>query len=95
MINGKGQYADRDKSIAMRSTGKILEAEEREDHIYIRGDATPAYQHFNPEVTRVEREVYFVHNNYFVIIDSVDADEAVEMQWLLHSNSLTKAAAEP
>jgi hypothetical protein len=86
LINGKGQYADRDKSIAMRSTGKIIEAEEREDHIYIRGDATPAYQHNNPEVTRVEREIYFVQNNYFVIIDSVDADEAVEMQWLLHSN---------
>ena len=86
LINGKGQYADKDKSIAMRSTGKIVEAVENDDHIYIRGDATPAYQHFNPEVTRVEREVYFVHNSYFVIIDSVDADEAVDVQWLLHAN---------
>lgn len=86
LINGKGQYADRDKSIAMRSTGKIIEAKEHDDHIYIKGDATPAYQHFNPSVTNVEREIYFVQNNYFVIIDSVDATEAVEMQWLIHSN---------
>ena len=86
MINGQGQYADRDKSIAMRSTGEITEAQEHDDHVYIHGDATPAYQHFNPAVTRVEREVYFVRNSYFVMIDSIDATEPVEVQWLLHSN---------
>lgn len=86
LINGKGQYADRDKSIAMRSTGSIETAEERKDHIYIKANATPAYQHFNPQVTNVEREVYFVQNNYFVIVDSIDADEPVEVDWLLHAN---------
>lgn len=86
LINGKGQYADRDKSLAMRSTGEIILAEERDDHIYIKGNATAAYQHFNPQVTLVEREVYFVQNNYFIIVDSIDADEAVEIDWLLHAN---------
>ncbi len=76
LINGKGQYADKDKSKAMAATGKILAAEEREDHIYIKGDATPAYRSLSPEVTLAEREVYFVRNSYFVIVDKVDADDA-------------------
>ncbi len=86
LINGKGQYADRDKVKAMGATGKILAAEEREDHIYIKGDATAAYQSTSPEVTLAEREIYFVQNSYFVIIDSVDASEPVTLEWLLHAN---------
>jgi len=87
MINGKGQYADRDKAQQMKSTGQIILAEEREDHIYIKGDATAAYRSLSPEVSKVEREVYFVQNSYFVIVDSIDADEPVEIDWLLHANN--------
>ena len=42
LINGKGQYADKNKAKAMAATGRILAAEEHEDHVYIKGDATPA-----------------------------------------------------
>lgn len=87
LINGKGQYAEKDKSKAMAATGKILAAEQREDHIFIHGDATPAYQSLSPEVTRAEREIYFVRNSYFVIIDKVDADAPVTVEWLLHANN--------
>jgi hypothetical protein len=87
LINGKGQYADKDKSKAMAATGRILAAEERGDHIYIRGDATPAYQSLSPEVTLAEREVYFVRNSYFVIVDKVDAETPVTVDWLLHANA--------
>lgn len=86
LINGKGQYADKDKSKAMAATGQIIAAEQREDHIYIKGDATAAYQSLSPEVTSVEREVYFVRNSYFVIVDKVDAETPVELDWLLHAN---------
>ncbi|WP_417524552.1 DUF4962 domain-containing protein, partial [Marinovum sp.] len=86
LINGKGQYADKDKARAMAATGKILAAEEREDHMYIHGDATAAYRSLSPEVTRAEREVYFVRGSYFVIVDTVDADEPVTIDWLLHAN---------
>jgi hypothetical protein len=86
LINGKGQYAEKDKSIAMASTGRIITAEQREDHIFIHGDATPAYQSLSPEVTRAEREIYFVRNSYFVIIDKVDAQTPVTVDWLLHAN---------
>ncbi len=87
LINGKGQYADKDKSRAMRSAGMISTAETCEDHIYISGDATAAYQSLTPEVTKAQREVHFVHDSYFVIIDSVDASEPVTIDWLLHANN--------
>ncbi|MEM6466435.1 MAG: DUF4962 domain-containing protein, partial [Pseudomonadota bacterium] len=87
LINGKGQYAEKDKSKAMAATGRIVAAEEREDHIYICGDATAAYQSLSPEVTLVEREIYFVHNSYFVFIDKVDAREPVTVDWLIHANA--------
>ena len=70
----------------MAATGKIIAAEEREDHFFIHGDATAAYQSLSPEVTNVEREVYFVRNDYFVIVDSVDASKPVTLEWLLHAN---------
>ncbi len=87
LIDGKGQYAAKDKARAMRSSGEIVIAEQREDHIFIQGDATAAYQSLTPEVTSVLRDVYFVNNSYFVIVDAIDADTAVSIDWLLHVNS--------
>ena len=87
LINGKGQYAEKDKSKAMAATGHILAAETHDDHYLIRGDATGAYQSLSPEVTRAEREIYFVRNSYFVIIDKVDAETPVTVDWLLHANN--------
>ena len=87
LINGKGQYAEKDKARAMTASGRILAAEEREDHIFIHGDATAAYQSLSPEVTMAEREIYFVRNDYFVIVDKVDASEPVTIDWLLHANN--------
>ncbi len=86
LINGKGQYAGRNKALQMKSTGRILAAEQQSDHIYIKGDATAAYAVESPEVTRVEREVYFFNNSFFVFIDTIDATEAVEIDWRLHAN---------
>jgi len=87
LINGKGQYAEKDKSKAMAATGSILAAETHDNHYLIRGDATGAYQSLSPEVTRAEREIYFVRNSYFVIIDKVDAETPVTIDWLLHANN--------
>jgi hypothetical protein len=87
LINGNGQYAGKDKAQAMRSTGQILTAEEREDHIYIQGDATEAYRTLTPEVTKVLRDVYFVRDQYFVIVETIDAETPVDITWLLHANA--------
>ena len=86
LINGKGQYADKDKARAMAATGRIITAEDRGEEIYIHGDATAAYRSLSPEVTSVSREVHFVHDSYFVIIDSIDAETPVSIDWLLHAN---------
>lgn len=87
LINGKGQYASKDKALAMSSSGTINTAEQHDDHIYIQGDATAAYQSLTPSVTKVLRDVYFVNNSYFVIVDAIDADEPVAIDWLMHVNS--------
>ena len=87
LINGKGQYSGKDKVQAMSSTGKINVAENRGDHIFIQGDATAAYQTLTPEVTSALRDVYFVNNQYFVMVDSIDAREPVDIDWLLHTNA--------
>jgi len=86
LINGEGQYAGRDKARAMQATGSIVLAEQHDDHIHIRGDATAAYASLTPTVTAVLRDLYLVHGEYLVIVDSVDADEAVTIDWLLHTN---------
>ena len=87
LIDGKGQYASKDKVRAMGSSGTILIAEQRDDHVYIQGDATAAYQSLTPEVSKVLRDIYFVNNSYFVIVDAVDATSPVSIDWLLHVNS--------
>ena len=38
-------------------------------------------------MTRAEREIYFVRNSYFVIVDKVDAETPVTVEWLLHANN--------
>jgi len=87
LINGKGQYSGKNKSKQMTSTGLIEEVREAEDHIYISTNATEAYKSLSPEVTLARREYYFVHDSYFIIVDSVDATEPVEIDWLLHANN--------
>ena len=86
LINGNGQYAGKDKAKALAASGQIIEAIEREDHIFISGEATAAYQSLTPEVTLARRDVYFIHNQYFVIVDTIDAKEPVTIDWLLHAN---------
>jgi len=87
LIDGKGQYAGKDKALAMRSSGHINKAVQHDDHIYIQGDATAAYQSLTPEVSKVLRDIYFINNSYFVIVDAIDADTPVSIDWLLHANS--------
>jgi hypothetical protein len=86
LINGKGQYAGKDKARAIASAGQIVTAEAQDDHVYIKGDATAAYRTLSPEVTRAEREYYLVRDSYLVIVDTVDAEEPVTLDWLLHAN---------
>ncbi|MBX2837563.1 MAG: DUF4962 domain-containing protein [Gammaproteobacteria bacterium] len=86
LINGLGQYADKDKSRTLSATGFISNAEQHDDHIFVSGDATLAYQSLNKAISKVQRDIYFVYNEYFVIVDTVDAEEPVDIDWRLHAN---------
>jgi len=87
LLDGKGQYADRDKSRTLQATGKLTRTEEHDDHILISADATMAYRSLNESVSKVERDVYFIHDSYFVIVDTVDTTEPVELDWRMHVNA--------
>jgi len=86
LIDGKGQYAGKDKAQAIRAAGRLTHVEDRGDHIFIRGDATEAYRSLSPDVEGAIREVHVVHDEYLVIVDSVDAARPVTVDWLLHAN---------
>lgn len=86
LLNGQGQYADKDKARTLQATGAITQAEEHDDHVFISADATMAYRSLNESVTQVRRDTYFVHNSYFVIVDIVDTEEPVELDWRVHTN---------
>jgi hypothetical protein len=85
LIDGKGQFAEKDKFIAKNANGYIDSVEEREDCIYIRANATAAYQYYSPHLKNYVRETYFVNDSYFILIDSVDLNEPAELDWLIHS----------
>ena len=86
LIDGRGQYAGMDKARAARATGRIEVAQERDDHVYIWGDATAAYAEENPAVSLARREVWFAHRTFFVVLDTIDVEDAVPIDWLLHTN---------
>ncbi|MBS4208862.1 DUF4962 domain-containing protein [Bacillus sp. FJAT-50079] len=85
LINGKGQFAEKDKFIAKNAQGKIEAVEETDEYVYIRANATKAYKHYSPEIENYQRETYFVNRSYFVIIDTVDLEQPGTIDWLLHS----------
>lgn len=85
LIAGKGQYADRDKAIAKKAGGRILAVREEPTHVFISGDATAAYQAANPLVRKAERDVYFTHSDFLVLVDRVECAEPQTVQWLFHA----------
>jgi len=85
LIDGMGQYAGKDKILQVAAQGKIELAEQRKDHYYIKEDATKAYLHNVPYLKRFMREIYFVNQSYFVIVDTVDLEQECEISWNIHA----------
>ncbi len=90
LINGKGQYAGMDKTLQLSATGTVIDACEnykgRENLVYIKENPTQAYlTNGVSELKDFTREIYFVDNAYFVIVDKVSLNEPGEVDWLLHS----------
>lgn len=85
LIDGMGQYAEKDKILQLQACGQICQVTEKKDYIYIKENATEAYRANIPEVSEVSREIYFVNDTYFVIVDTVEAEKPVSVDFLLHS----------
>ncbi|GAA0376212.1 DUF4962 domain-containing protein [Bacillus horti] len=85
LINGKGQFAEKDKFLGKEASGFIETVESYSHYHVVRGDATAAYQYYVPTLQRYVRETYFVQQSYFVMVDYVDLEEEASIDWLLHS----------
>ncbi|GLQ55296.1 DUF4962 domain-containing protein [Devosia nitrariae] len=85
LIGEKGQYAEKDKALARRASGSILDVTEAPGHVLIRADATAAYKVLNDTVLRVERDVHFVDDSYFIFVDRVETAQPQTLEWLCHT----------
>lgn len=85
LIDGKGQYAGKDKVKQMAASGCIETVESFDTHHYVRMNATKAYQEAVNYLENYTREIYFVGNSYFVIVDYVDLEQPGSVDWLFHS----------
>lgn len=85
LIDGRGQYAGMDKVKQLQASGCVEAVEEKKDLVYIRENATKAYQEEVPYLKNYTREIYFVHETCFVMVDTVETGAESSVDWLLHS----------
>ncbi|TLS49056.1 DUF4962 domain-containing protein [Paenibacillus antri] len=85
LIDGRGQYAGRDKSLNLEASGRVEDARFRDGVGYARMDATAAYRVEIPYAKRVARELYFVGGSYVVVVDLVDLEQPGRVTWQLHA----------
>ena len=85
LINGRGQYADGDKTVAKKAVGRIITVREEPAYTFISGDATAAYQATDPDVLRAERDVYFTASDFIVLVDRIECATPKPVQWLFHA----------
>lgn len=87
LIDTMGQYAGFDKDLQLKASGKIKTVCQEKNYVYICEEAVKAYQNQVPDVRQVTREIYFVDDIYFVIVDTVKTDVSRELSFLLHGLS--------
>lgn len=87
LIRGCGQYAGMDKVKQLGAKGSVTRVEETDELVYIREDATQAYQEEVPDLISYVREIYEVNHGYFVLVDTVETETLSDIDWMLHSLS--------
>lgn len=87
LIGGRGQYAERDKVLGKAASGKLLAVRQDPTSIFMSGDATAAYRSLNPGVKLAQRDVHFVRERYFVIVDRVSLDAPEPITFLFHTEN--------
>lgn len=84
LIDGLGQYAEKNKVLNMAASGVVEIAEQRKGYGYSRTNATAAYQEYVPYLERYVRELYFF-GEYVVVVDHIDLSQAGSVNWLFQT----------
>ncbi len=84
-INGQNQYAKFDKTIQLAAVGAIESVTETENYVHVVENATAGYLPNVPTLKSYKREIYFIDNEYFVIMDNVELTEPGYVGFHLHS----------
>jgi hypothetical protein len=87
LIGGKGQYAERDKVLGKAASGRLLAVRQDPTRVFMSGDATEAYRSLNPGVKLAQRDVHFVRERYFVIVDRVSLEAPEPLTFLFHTEN--------
>lgn len=61
-----------------------MECRKTRDCAPVIGDATPAFQKTVPYLLKNQRQVLFVRNIFFVIIDEIELKKKEHADWMLH-----------
>ncbi len=85
LINGQGQYDDLDKTIQLKATGNVQSVIETENCVQVIENATEAYKVALPGLKDYTREIRFVDDTYFILIDTVEMEEECSVDFLQHS----------
>ncbi|MFD0695165.1 DUF4962 domain-containing protein [Paenibacillus sp. GCM10027628] len=84
LIDGRGQYAEKNKVLNMAASGVVEVAEQRKGYGYSRCNATAAYLENVPYLERYVRELYFF-GGYVVVVDHIDLSQAGTVDWLFQT----------
>lgn len=85
LIDGQGQFAGMNKALNLAAKGEVEDAWHDKGVSYTRLNPTSAYREHVPYLKQYKREIYFVQNSYFVIVDSIDLEQPGRVQWLFHT----------
>lgn len=85
LFNKQGQYGGMDKALQLAATGQVISVEETDTYVHVIENATNAYKQNVPYLTDFTREIYFVNNAYFIVVDSVEMEQAGQVDFLLHT----------
>lgn len=85
LISGEGQYAGMDKTKQLAAVGCITSVEHTPEFVKVTADATKAYLPNVPSLDSCKREIYFVNDSYFIVVDTVNTTQKTQLSYLLHS----------
>jgi hypothetical protein len=95
LVNTQGQYRPADGTQQQRPANYIgtdgyLEATaDTPNFNYVAADATRRYQKIFPDIQDITRYVVFLRPDYFVMVDSLSADQPHTYEWVSHFGSDT------